>query len=194
MCMPSIVATQSWIVMAHCFARPEYFTAAGGSLAQSPAQGHSKGRAGRSDGEEDDNLVEDPNLNTNDERCRIFRSISISINEGRGIGELGTEIARPTPKSSYDRKLDGDRDGSSSASASIEGFPLSTAGSDAPSPARAGAVRLHRVDGSREQSEGMDTFCEMSLDGDALARTSIRKGTTSPFWNESFVFSSVALS
>lgn len=201
LCMPSTVATQSWIVMAHCFARPEFYTAAGGSLPQSPSHDHTKNRLDRSDGDhrysDDDDEGDDERENaTNaaavaDERCRIFRSISISINEGRGIGELGTEVVRPSPKSSYERKFDSE---GSSSTASFESLPLSLGGGghEAASPSRpnaAAAVRLHRNESTKDQSDGMDTFCEISLDGDALARTSVRKGTNCPFWNESFVFS-----
>lgn len=183
--MPSAVATQSWLVMAHCFARPEFYTAASGSHPQSPAHDHSKGN--RAGGDDDQGWDDDDHADT---RCRIFRSIAISINEGRGIGELGTEVVRPTNKLSYERRPDGEhREGSGSTTGSVESFPMA---GDAPSPSRASApatMRLHRGDGAKDQSEGMDTFCEISLDGDALARTSIRKGTTSPFWNESFLFS-----
>ncbi|KAK4702288.1 hypothetical protein P7C70_g3933, partial [Phenoliferia sp. Uapishka_3] len=190
-CMPSIVTCQSWLVMAHCFARPEFYSGAKSSLQDAL---ENDPNLDGSDGDDSDPGEEVP-----DQRCRIFRSITISINEGRGIGEQGTEIVRPASKSSLERRPDVGREGSGS-SASIESFPLSTTSggggvSDNPSPSRANAppaMRLHRGDNSRDNgdsSQGMDTFCEISMDGDALARTSIRKGTTSPFWNECFTFS-----
>lgn len=184
--MPSIVAAQSWIVMAHCFARPEFYISRGGGLDVGT----------RSDSDLSDDEDEDGGKTVS--RCRIFRSISLSINEGRGIGDPATEVPRNGTRLGHeqrraDLKRERDADTLGSASASADTFSINS--TDNMSPAKpSAATRLHRGDSSRETEtvgQGLDTFCEISLDGDALARSSIRKGTTSPFWNETFTFSYV---
>ncbi|KAI5481909.1 Ras GTPase-activating protein 1 [Pseudohyphozyma bogoriensis] len=181
LCMPSIVAMETWIVMAHCFARPEFLSSPmiGPSSPPHPTRPDTTSWAAEDDSQDEDNAWEEV-----DTRCRIFRTVALSINEGRGIGEAGTEVIRPGPKQALDRRPDLEREFSNASSDTF-----SSLGSDHSPSKPLSSARLHRAsDGPAEPTQGFDTFCEVVLDGDVVARTSVRKSTTSPFWNESFVF------
>lgn len=192
--MPSVVAMETWMVMAHCFAQPEFFVCTGattprpmrrGSLATaSTGQSSSNGHYGGAEASEDDDLLHPETANGNredDTRYRIYRSLTISINEGRGIGDAGVEIIRDRPKTSSDNWR-GDREGSSSTSGSTyEGVGVDQ------SPAKSISSRMPpRSESSHGKDEQISTFCELVLEGVVLARTSVRKGTNNPYWNETF--------
>lgn len=117
---------------------------------------------------------------TDDTRYRIFRSLTVSINEGRGIGEAGVEVIRDRPKTSSDSWRE--REGSSSTS----GSAYESMGAD-PSPSKSDLPRMpSRTESSSGKDEQISTFCELVLEGVVLARTSTKKGTINPYWNESF--------
>lgn len=188
--MPSTVAGQTWIVMAHCFARPEFF------LGAVPRPRNRSEAPWQLDDVDDEVAFDGAGPTEADSRCRIFRSVHISINEGRGIGEPGSEVVRPPPKAAAERRAPSERENSTPASSvdnlasnGVEGSP-----GRASSTSSAPATRIQPRGGEfRERDEstlaGIDTFCEIVLEGDVVARTSVRKGTTSPFWNEAFTFS-----
>lgn len=188
--MPSTVAHETWVVMAHCFARPEFFISA------VPPTPHRSEAPWQQDDVDDVNTPYGAERDLTDSRCRIFRSIQISINEGRGIGELGTEVIRSAPKTSVERRPPSEREMATPAS-SLDHLPsngIDGSTGRASSTCSAPTTRIQPRGGEfRERDEsasvGIDTFCEILLEGDVVARTSVRKGTTSPFWNETFSFS-----
>lgn len=191
--------------MAHCFARPEFLSNSPLPGVVLPARAGLRRRGSTSwstdDDDEDVNDNEKEELNASsaaegeeqvDLRCRIFRSIYVSINEGRGIGEAGTESVRNFggPKNGLDRRPDLDRGESSSSSfsndiGSINSFE---------SPNKTSSNPSFRSSSNRYKEDlglsggGLDTFCEILIEGEVVARTSVRKGTTAPFWNEAFTF------
>ncbi|ORY89382.1 hypothetical protein BCR35DRAFT_300543 [Leucosporidium creatinivorum] len=202
LCMPSIVAMETWIVMAHCFARPEFFVSTGattprpmrrGSLnTASTGRASSNGHYGGDDGlpqnsDDEEMLGEHETGMADDTRYRIFRSLTIAINEGKGLGEMGVEVIRDRPKLSSEGWRGTERDGSSStAGSTYEGFAA-----DSPSKPGLPIPKMPaRTDSSNstKDEQTVNTFCEVALGGDVLARTSTRKGTNSPFWNETFTF------
>ena len=206
--MTSVAACQSWLVMLQCFAKPEILEAA-----QPPPQkpllfqrrshsflGHNASDTGsvRSSVNGDHLITRQehiggspqPSSNTNspasaETRCRVFRSLALSINEGRGIGERGVETVRGAPKSS----LDSNRQGATS--------PVGSSADYENSPSKlSAAMGLPRLGARAYSSEARNehevtSFCEIVMEGEVIARTSERKSTTSPFFNESFHFTSV---
>lgn len=202
--LTSIAATQSWLVMVQCFATPEILEAAL-PPPEKPLlfQRRSKSTLGETSLAWDDTsarssvYVQNPLPRSSpqsspsidgmpESRCRVYRSLAISINEGRGIGERGNETVRTGPKSSLDsmrHRLD--RDGATSpVSGSIE-FEAS--------PGKMSVIGLSRFGGRSHSSElrgehELTSFCEIVLEGEVIARTSERKSTSSPFFNENFLF------
>ena len=122
-------------------------------------------------------------------KSRLWRSLTITIIEGRGIGELADQPLR-TPNSS--NELHATRSPSSSAE------PLSKAASTSSSsnrplslgfgsPARGGAIgEASTRDRDTDGNSNLDTFVEIVLNGEVVIRSSVRKSTTSPFFAESF--------
>lgn len=190
LCLPSMAAMQTWLVMLLCFSRPEFLASPIANMTSAPST------STRAYEEEDDesSVQHNPNKPTSSDdekveaRCRIYRSITIAINEGRGIGELGTEIIRSAPQTSNPNS---DRSSSQPSSTSIERSPskshsVSSIPNSRVQPRGTGvgtSLRDHETGAT-----GIDTYCEISVEGEVLSRTSVRKGTVSPFWNERFVF------
>ncbi|GAA5828917.1 hypothetical protein JCM11251_005917 [Rhodosporidiobolus azoricus] len=211
LCFPSIVATQVWLVMAHCFARSEYYLASGAATPRplhpsshreglplgypSDSGTESESEAGGAMGSERPEKPDEL-----DSSCRIYRSLILTINEGRALGELAMEVMRPGPKSSWERLGLDSREVESTASFSVISGSASTGGSDSvsvdvPSPAKLTMPRLHsrasqdtKGGGGGGEESGAEAFCEVEMGGDIVARTSIKKGR-GPFWNETFTFS-----
>lgn len=202
LCMPSSVAMETWIVMAHCFAQPEFLVSTGattprpmrrGSLqTASTGRASSNGHYGADDGlflnsEDEDHLLGEQSdaAKVDDTRYRIYRSLTVAINEGRGLGEVGVEVVRNRPKTSSEGWRGGEREGSGSTLGSTyEGLEGSPSKGALPVPQM--PARTESSSSTSEQT--VNTFCEIVLEGDVLARTSVRKGTNSPFWNETFIF------
>ncbi|GAA5850625.1 hypothetical protein JCM8547_001934 [Rhodosporidiobolus lusitaniae] len=207
LCFPSVVATQVWLVMAHCFARPEYYLASGAATPRPLRSSHRAGGFGApgypsDSGTESEteasfaspalSSTQSPKPDELDSSCRIYRSLTVTIMEGRALGELATEVVRPGPKSSWERPSPSQADLDQTASFSGS----SAAGDDSAvsSPARLAMPRLQSraSQDTRDKSHGdegsSEAFCEVEMQGEIVARTSVRKGT-SPFWNESFTFS-----
>ncbi|BGP16446.1 hypothetical protein JCM10213_003998 [Rhodosporidiobolus nylandii] len=203
LCFPSVVATQVWLVMAHCFARPEYYLASGAATLRPlrtarggapPGYPSDSGTESESDAPRSSSPSDaaDDGLGSS---CRIYRSLQLSINEGRALGELATEVIRPGPKTSWEQRPGtGERGDSEGASTSFSGSDsLETATTSSP----AGKLQMPRLQarasgmdgrGERDGDSSAEAFCEIEMAGEIVARTSVRKGT-SPFWNEAFVFS-----
>lgn len=188
--MPSQVIAETWIVMSRCFARPEVFTAGvQRTRTLSSAQRY-----------DEDDSTDEGGDEEGDSPCRIYRSITLSITEGRGIGEPGTEVMRSSARASMDRKYPAvGRDGTKSTTSSVENFHLNATESLGSSGSKSSSSPriLPRTTGEareREESVGSSDqiFCELLLEGEVRARTSCRKGTTSPLWNENFSFEYVA--
>ncbi|GAA5895340.1 hypothetical protein JCM8208_005983 [Rhodotorula glutinis] len=188
LCFPSVVATQVWLVMAQCFARPEFYLASGAATPR-PLRSAAASDSGTDSADDDrpDEL---------ESGCRIFRSLHLSIAEGRALGELATEVVRPGPKSSWERPAVDD----DSTLSSIDSYSHSfaTPGME-PSPSKSvSSMSLPRL-ASRHGQDGRDglsggssssssaAYCEVEMGGEVIAQTSVRKGS-SPYWNESFVF------
>ncbi|KAK4056654.1 hypothetical protein OIO90_002206 [Microbotryomycetes sp. JL221] len=172
--MPSIVAMQTWLVMAHCFAKPEFYLSTGATTPR-PMRRPEPGF----DGDEESSRVNGTN---DDTRCRVYRSLYVSINEGKNIGRAAVEIirsgARPSLEATHRSASSLDFDASSIADIS----PTKSTGAS-------GLSKLTSMTfGSDKTSDDIDTFCEIVLDGDVIARTSLRTKTNCPFWNESFTF------
>ncbi|GAA5833590.1 hypothetical protein JCM9279_001570 [Rhodotorula babjevae] len=187
LCFPSVVATQVWLVMAQCFARPEFYLASGAATPR-PLRSAAASDSGTDSADDDrpDEL---------ESGCRIFRSLHLSIAEGRALGELATEVVRPGPKSSWERPAVDD----DSTLSSIDSYSHSfaTTGLE-PSPSKSvSSMSLPRL-ASRHGQDGREgggggsssssaAYCEIEMGGEVVAQTSVRKGS-SPYWNESFVF------
>lgn len=183
LCLPSTVAAQSFVAMITAFTSPVFY----GQVEPIDRMERQRAFDSASDEEEEEG------------KSRIWRSLAITIVEGRGIGELDDQLPR-TPKSSIDRESHPSR----SASSPVE--PLPRAGSTSStsnrpvslsvsSPARGGAIgeastRDRDVDGN----SNLDTFVEIVLNGDVVIRSSVRKSTTSPFFAEAFTLTSVLVS
>ncbi|GAA6054276.1 hypothetical protein JCM3770_005155 [Rhodotorula araucariae] len=191
LCFPSIVATQVWLVMAHCFARPEFYLASGAATPRPfrpttvPSDFPSDSGTDSDDGRPDELASS----------CRIFRSLNITIAEGRALGELATEVVRPGPKASWER-LPANED---LTTWSVDSYSLGSGNGGAEaSPAKSvsslSIPRLQsrhshdpRDDTGGSSSGGSEAFCELEMGGEVIAQTTTRKGA-SPFWNDSFVF------
>ncbi|GAA5888185.1 hypothetical protein JCM5296_000222 [Sporobolomyces johnsonii] len=198
LCFPSVVATQVWLVMTHCFARPEYYLASGAATPRPVRTARKQGAAWPSDdGTESDEAKPDEL----EKSCRIYRSLFLAINEGRGLGDLTTEVARPGAKTSWERPSVG-REGSGSSPPDSNGGgaeAYSLAAID--SPSKAGSVTSSLPmpklqtrpsesgkDKDKDEVGGVESYCEIEIGGEVVARTALRRGT-SPFWNEAFNFS-----
>ena len=50
--------------------------------------------------------------------------------------------------------------------------------------------KLHRSDvaGETMREKEMDTYCEITIEGEIRGKTSVKKGTFRPLWNEDFEF------
>ncbi|GAA6001399.1 hypothetical protein JCM10207_006649 [Rhodosporidiobolus poonsookiae] len=200
LCFPSIIASQVWLVMAHCFARPEYYLASGAATPRAlrtARLGNQLGYPSDSGTESDGDATGQGSAEPDEleSSCRIYRSLHLSINEGRALGELATEVVRPGPKSSWERPgLErGESDSTTSFSAGGGDTSFSSTvgyGSDV-SP-----IKMPRLQsrpsamggGDGGKDDAGETFCEVEVNGEVVARTSMRKGS-SPFWNEGFTFS-----
>ncbi|GAA6059021.1 hypothetical protein JCM10212_001246 [Sporobolomyces blumeae] len=190
LCFPSVVATQVWLVMAHCFARPEYYLASGAATPRPLKKGRSSDPSWPSSDEGD--VTDHERASELDKSCRIYRRLHLAINEGRSLGEAMTESTRPGAKTSWDRP-GMYREGSGPGDASTSTDLRSPGSVDSPSKSinMASALPNSRSrtggDGKDDQS-GVEWFCEIEMDGEVVARTALRKGH-SPFWNETFTFS-----
>ncbi|GAA5925301.1 uncharacterized protein JCM15063_004985 [Sporobolomyces koalae] len=188
LCFPSIVATQVWLVMAHCFAGPEYYLAAG-SAPPPPVPSRRKTREPNwsSSDEEETREGEADELSKS---CRIFRKLQITINEGRALGETMSETMRSSAKSSWDRP-ELSREGSNNGDGYGKSSELQSPGAlDSPNRSIASSLAYARprTGEGKDDHSGTDWCCEIEMDGEIVARTATRRGR-SPFWNESFTFS-----
>ncbi|KAK4054539.1 hypothetical protein OIV83_001033 [Microbotryomycetes sp. JL201] len=179
--MPSIVAMQTWLVMAHCFAKPEFYLSTGATtprpMRTPKVASFNEALAADLTPYEDDTSASQGGAD--DTRCRVFRSLYVSINEGKNIGRAAVEVVRHGPKPSLEvvhRPASFDNDTST-----LDVSPTKTTGG--------GFSRLANIAfGSEKDSAEIDSFCEVLLDGDVVARTSVRPKTNCPFWNEGFTF------
>ncbi|GAA5989553.1 hypothetical protein JCM11641_004595 [Rhodosporidiobolus odoratus] len=199
LCFPSVVATQVWLVMTQCFARPEYYLASGAATPRPLGKargGAPPGYPSNSGSDSDPDPLQNGGAGKGSQSkpdeleasCRIYRSVVLTINEGRALGELATEVIRPGPKTSWERSgADrGDLDGGTTSFSSSGGDAYSNEA--APAKPRMQS-RPGLVGGGEGKEDGSsETFCEIEMGGEVVARTSVRKGT-SPFWNEAFTFS-----
>ncbi|GAA5923856.1 hypothetical protein JCM1841_001414 [Sporobolomyces salmonicolor] len=196
LCFPSVVATQVWLVMTHCFARPEYYLASGAATPRPVRTARKPGAAWPSDdGTESDEAKPDEL----EKSCRIYRSLFLTINEGRGLGDLTTEVVRPGAKASWERPTLG-WESSSSLTADSNGGgaeAYSLPAMDSPNKAGSAASSLpmpklqtRPSEGGKDKDEvgGVESYCEIEIGGEVVARTALRRGV-SPFWNEAFTFS-----
>ncbi|BGP08329.1 hypothetical protein JCM10049v2_004176 [Rhodotorula toruloides] len=196
LCFPSIIATQVWLVMAHCFAQPEFYLSSGAATprpfrSSTARRGGPSGFAASSDSGSDSEP--DGKADELESSCRIFRSLQVSINEGRALGELATEVVRPGPKASWERPSQDEPDLTTS---SFDSSSLGPETSPAKSVSSMAMPRLHSrashdsrgTGGDGSSSSSSEAFCEIEMGGEVVAQTALRKGT-SPFWNETFVFS-----
>lgn len=180
LCLPSTAAAQSFVAMITSFASPVFY----GQV--EPIDRMERQRAVNSESDDD----------AEEGKSRLWRSLAITIIEGRGIGELADQPPR-TPKSSTERELHPPRSASSPAeppsrtrsSSSANNRPVSLAFS---SPARGGATgEASSRDRDTDGTSNLDTFVEIVMNGDVVIRSSVRRSTTSPFFAESFVLTSV---
>lgn len=186
LCFPSVVATQVWLVMAHCFAQPEFYLTPGAATPRLARAAAPYGSLPSDSGtESEDGLRPDEQ----DSSCRIYRSLQLSINEGRALGELANEVFRPGPKMSWERPA---QDQAGDGVGSTDWFSL--AGGSEASPAKSSAslgisrLQSRANNDTRDDGSGSsEAFCEIEMGGEVVAQTSVRKGS-SPFWNETFVF------
>ncbi|SCZ88811.1 BZ3500_MvSof-1268-A1-R1_Chr2-1g04651 [Microbotryum saponariae] len=184
--MPSIVATQIWFGMAHCCAMPDVVQ--GNTLDSTYGScgglGIEEGVAGGNMGSEVDGAGD-----RNEGGFRVFRSLSLTICEGRSIGEPGTEKLRATPGIEHDTSLSEMFSGSESTTSPIKGSASSTASSIQRIPGRTGQG-WH--ESNKDADSSPDTYCEIIINDEVMAKTTLRKGTASPFWNETFTFEHLA--
>ena len=186
LCFPSVVATQVWLVMAHCFARPEYYLASGVATPRAFSSSTRRSRDPSWPSSDEGESFEDGTAEL-EKSCRIFRKLNITINEGRALGESMTETSRPGAKSTWDRP-GMSREGSNNGDGSND---LQSPGAiDSPSKSIASSLPSSRTRGGegKEDTSGVGWMCEIEMDGEVVARTATKRGT-SAFWNESFTFS-----
>ncbi|SCV71837.1 BQ2448_4531 [Microbotryum intermedium] len=184
--MPSIVATQVWLAMAHCCAVPDLVP---GDPLDSTYDSRGcfgiEGSVAVGDMELD---VQGPG-DRNERGFRVFRSLSITICEGRSIGEPGTEKLRATPGTEHDTSLSEMFAGTEATSSPIKGSASSTASSIQRIPVRTGQG-WH--ESNKDADSSPDTYCEIVINDEVMAKTTLRKGTASPFWNETFAFENLS--
>ncbi|GAA5962361.1 hypothetical protein JCM3765_002955 [Sporobolomyces pararoseus] len=186
LCFPSVVATQVWLVMAHCFARPEYYLASGAATPPPITSSTRRSRDPSWPSSDEGESFEDGTAEL-EKSCRIFRKLHITINEGRALGESMTEMTRPGAKSTWDRpgmSREGSNNGDGSSDLQSPGVL------DSPSKSIASSLPSSRAKGGdgKEDTSGTGWMCEIEMDGEVVARTATKRGT-SAFWNESFTFS-----
>ena len=189
--LPSRVAIQTWLVMSHCFAQPSFYNAltSGQNTPRMMIRSRSSAQWPVPDQDSDEDPPTTPDQAAIDlSSCRIFRSLVIAINEGRALGEHGTETFRAGSKAP-ERRACSDGDNISFVTAQADGLSLNGHGSthENSSPAKGKSSKSDKSE--KDDDKTIDSFCELLLDGDLLARTAVRKGTNAPFWNESFTFS-----
>lgn len=233
---------QTWKVKLLCFAKPEFLDSGLGLLDDYNPLSRSSSRRKMAQDSYSDHFSDDDDLDEFDDdevggenevssklsegRCRIFRSITVVINEGRGIGELGSEIIRAAPVSAIERERRSNsersnspgRTGGNGAWSSAENLNSTNESTSLRKTASVSSIPNSRVqprgasaggslrDRDRTESNGgggsagnnsvtgIDTFCEVIMDGEVVGRTSIKRGTTSPYWNETFELGLVRLS
>lgn len=182
--------------MAHCFAQPEFYLSSGAATPRAFRSSTGRRSApGRFPPSSDSGTDEESGAKADEleSSCRIFRSLQVSVNEGRGLGELATEVVRPGPKASWERPS---RDHTGSTTSSFDSSSVGSEASPAKSVASMAMPRLHSRPSHDSRSSGGDSsssssseaFCEIEMGGEVVAQTAVRKGN-SPLWNESFVFS-----
>lgn len=174
--------------MTHCFAKPEYIERALPTTPR-PVLHERRSRIGLGSGEDPGvSALERPDDDVSDTLCRVYRSLYVSISEGKGVGERGVETIRRGPKSSIDSARRGFSDDGKSSMASVEGAEASPSKKSIPMP----KIGSRSYGGDSKDEHSISTFCEVVLEGEVIARTSERKATSSPFFNESFSFTCVA--
>ncbi|KAM0791284.1 hypothetical protein ACM66B_005758 [Microbotryomycetes sp. NB124-2] len=182
--MPSIVAAQTWLVMAHCFAKPEFYLSTGATTPRPMRTPKVSSFNDAAPASHEDDAIGSPGT-ADDTRCRVYRSLFVSINEGKNVGRAAVEVVRQGPKPSLEvvhRPASLDLDPSSASTAAADVSPTKTSGGG-------GFSRLTSITfGSDKDNGEIDSFCEVVLDGDVVAKTSVRTRTNCPFWNESFTF------
>ncbi|GAA5894034.1 uncharacterized protein JCM6883_003702 [Sporobolomyces salmoneus] len=189
LCFPSVVATQVWLAMAHCFALPEYYLASGAAtprpIPPTPSARRSRNPSWPSS-DEGESFGGDGTEEL-EKSCRIYRKLHLTINEGRALGESMTETNRPGAKSSWDRP-GMSREGSNNGDGVND---LQSPGAlDSPSKSIASSLPSSRPRGmeGKEDHSGVGWMCEVEMDGEVVARTAVKRGS-SAFWNDSFTFS-----
>jgi hypothetical protein len=201
--MPSMVAAQTWMVMAHCYAQPEFLGLDDAADSRSISRSNDYDE---DDSDDDDSRREIVAIPYDDERCRVWRTLSISINEGRGIGEIvpldtSKATSATSSKSSINATISAPMIERISAPFSIERDSF-----EGYSPRRSESITQRPGPGARSVSRsagggesyhrdkeecivaGLDIFAEIVWQGEVLARTNVSKGTSSPCWRESFTF------
>lgn len=98
LCMPSLVTTHVWLVMARCFASPEDASTVGSPSLQRLRPGtRSADDLLLSDDDEADHATRsDFGFDKSDDGFRTVRSLHITVNEARGLGDAARYPARPS--------------------------------------------------------------------------------------------------
>lgn len=190
--LPSLVAVQTMLMMTQAYAKAEFL----GIESRSFLKGKSRDEEDEEDFEE---MMDDDDDGDISSRCRVWRSMTISINEGRGVGEWSA-----TPSNSIsERRSTSDFDSTSSLFDGSYSPRRLDPHSRSSTTAFVGPKTLSRGGGggggsAKERDEtgtiGFDVFAEIVRDGEVLARTNIIRGTSSPSFRETFTFTYVRIS
>lgn len=98
LCMPSLVTSHVWLVMARCFASPEDASTFGSpSLRRLRPRTRSADDLLLSDDDEAEDVTRsDVGSDKSDDGFRTVRSLHITVNEARGLGDAARYPARPS--------------------------------------------------------------------------------------------------
>lgn len=213
--LSSLVAAQSFIASAHCYARPEFLGSALNDDFESMGNETTMEKDDEDDIDGDDDMTKS---RATAELCRVWRTMTITLNEGRGIGDFvggvdgmkslsksslsSTALAQPIPSRLTARRFD-----STSSVSTFEGYSPRRSDSITNRSALAGALIAPRMmsrgggiggggDSTRERDElgtiGFDLFAEIAWQGETLARSAVSRGTSSPSWREPCTFTYVS--
>lgn len=170
--MPTIVAAQSWLVLAHCFARPDNFHRS------MPTTGLRSASSSDDEGEAAEG------------KFRVWRSLVLTIVEGRGIGEWSDTTLSPKGSS--------EMASTTSFSESSASLPHKTFSLPSPAKILARGGGMGEASSRERDVEGgtasLKLYIEVVFEGEVVARSSVRKGTSSPFWRETFTLEYVSRS
>ena len=175
--MPTFVAAQTWLVVARCLAQPEIYPPLASAASSS----------------ESDEDAEDV------ARCRVWRSLTVTVSEARRLGEPTTLDESPmssspsfAPSPSFAGGLASLLGASTTARAPKSSLDSAAGESTTSRPSlRTQESISSDLSSKGESASSLECFCEISVDGIVHARTTVQRGTTSPFWRETFTFSCV---